>query len=83
LGKAELTRNMEVDYDSVGDVLYISFGKPQEADDSDITDEGVIIRLKEGKIVGLTILNASKRMPKITRKAKAQTKASERKGISD
>jgi len=74
---------MEVDYDSVGDVLYISFGKPQEADDSDITDEGVIIRLKEGKIVGLTILNASKRMPQITRKAKAQTKASERKGISD
>jgi uncharacterized protein YuzE len=44
-------------------VLYISFGKPQEADDSDITEEGVIICLKEGRIVGLTILNASKRMP--------------------
>ena len=61
--KAELLRNIEVDYDPKGDVLYISFGKPQEADDSDITEEGVIIRLKEGKIVGLTILNASKRMP--------------------
>jgi uncharacterized protein YuzE len=83
LEKAELMRNIEVDYDSVGDVLYISFGKPQEADDSDITDEGVIIRLKEGKIVGLTILNASKRMPEITRKAKAQNKGSERRGISD
>jgi len=43
-------------------VLYISFGKPREADDSEITEEGVIIRLKEGKIVGPTILNASKRM---------------------
>lgn len=62
--KAELIRNVEVNYDPEGDVLYISFGKPQEADDSDITEEGVIIRLKEGKIVGLTILNASKRMPK-------------------
>jgi len=61
--KTEIIRNIEVDYDHEGDVLYISFGKPQEADDSDITEEGVIIRLKEGKIVGLTILNASKRMP--------------------
>ena len=61
--KAELLRNIEVDYDPKGDVLYISFGKPQQADDSDITEEGVIIRLKEGRIVGLTILNASKRMP--------------------
>jgi len=61
--KAELIRNIEVDYDPKGYVLYISFGKPQEADDSDITEEGVVIRLKEGKIVGLTILNASKRMP--------------------
>jgi len=64
MAKAELIRNIEVDYDAKGDVLYISFGKPQEADDSDVTEEGVIIRLKEGKIVGLTILNASKRMPK-------------------
>jgi len=61
--KAELIRNIAFDYDPEGDVLYISFGKPQEADDSDVTEEGVIIRLKEGKIVGLTILNASKRMP--------------------
>jgi uncharacterized protein YuzE len=63
LAKTELTRNIEVDYDPKGDVLYINFGKPQEADDTDITEEGVIIRLKQGKIIGLTILNASKRMP--------------------
>jgi uncharacterized protein YuzE len=63
LEKAELIRDIKVDYDPKGDVLYISFGEPQEADDSDITEEGVIIRLKEGKIIGLTILNASKRMP--------------------
>jgi len=61
--KAELARNVVVDHDPKGDALYISFGKPQEVDDSNVTEEGGIIRLREGKIVGLTILNASKRMP--------------------
>lgn len=69
--KAELIRNIGVDYDSEGDVLYISFGKPQEADDSDVTEEGVIVRLREGRIVGLTILNASKRV-QVTGKIKAK-----------
>ena len=53
-------------------MLYISFGKPQEADDSDVTEEGVIVRLREGRIVGLTILNASKRVPQVTSKVKAE-----------
>jgi uncharacterized protein YuzE len=38
---------VNLNYDSEGDVLYINFGVPQAADDSDITDEGVIVRLKE------------------------------------
>ena len=41
-------------------VLYINFDQPQASDDSDLTDEGVIIRLRDNKIVGLTILNAAK-----------------------
>ncbi|PIU54911.1 MAG: hypothetical protein COS88_06135 [Chloroflexi bacterium CG07_land_8_20_14_0_80_51_10] len=49
-------------YDPEGDVLYINFGQPHPADDSDITDEGVIVRLCEGKIVGLSILNAMERL---------------------
>ena len=53
---------VKMNYDPEGDVLYISFGKPEPADDSDITDEGVVVRLKEGKIVGLTILNAGKKL---------------------
>ncbi|MDI6905791.1 MAG: DUF2283 domain-containing protein [Candidatus Bathyarchaeia archaeon] len=61
--ETKVIRKITTDYDAEGDVFYISFGEPQEADDSDITEEGVIIRLKEGKIIGLTILNASKRMP--------------------
>ena len=55
-------KKVKMNYDEEGDVLYINFGKPQKADDSDITDEGVIVRLRNGKIVGLSILNAKKRL---------------------
>ena len=51
-----------MDYDEEGDVLYISFGEPEPADDADVTDQGIIIRLREGKIVGLSILNARSRV---------------------
>ncbi|MEK7765344.1 MAG: DUF2283 domain-containing protein [bacterium] len=57
---ATLIEQTHLTYDQAGDVLYISFGDPQPADDSDVTDEGVVVRLREGRIVGLTILNATK-----------------------
>jgi uncharacterized protein YuzE len=60
--EAEVIQKTILDYDSEADVLYISFGIPQPADDSDITDEGVIVRLREGRIIGLTIPNAKKRL---------------------
>jgi uncharacterized protein YuzE len=53
---------VKFNYDSEGDVLYISFGEPKEADDSDITEEGIIVRLRQDKIVGLTILNAQEKL---------------------
>lgn len=62
MAEIPLVKKSKLSYDEKGDVLYINFGEPQPADDSDITDEGVIIRLREGKIVGLTILNATKRV---------------------
>jgi len=48
-------------YDKEADVLYINFKKPSHADDSTLTDDDVIIRYEKGNIVGITILNASKR----------------------
>lgn len=48
-------------YDKEADVLYINFKKPSNADDSELTDEDVIIRYEKGEVVGITILNASKR----------------------
>lgn len=47
------------DYDRGADVLYISFEKPEQATDSILRDD-VLIRKRNGKIIGLTILNASK-----------------------
>lgn len=48
-------------YDKEADVLYINFKKPSHADDSRLTDDDIIIRYEKGEIVGITILNASKR----------------------
>ncbi len=62
MAEVSLVEQARLSYDQEGDVLYISFGEPAPADDSDITEEGVIVRLREGRIVGLTILNAAKRV---------------------
>ena len=59
---ALIEKKTQLNYDSQNDVLYINFGNPQPADDSDITDEGIIVRLRDGRIVGLTILNAAKNL---------------------
>jgi uncharacterized protein YuzE len=54
------TSGFLVDYDREADVLYISFGKSQKADDAYQGDDGIIRRKRKDKIVGLTILNASR-----------------------
>jgi uncharacterized protein YuzE len=50
-----------VEYDQKHDVLYISFRRPARAAKEEILEEGVIVRKVCGEVVGLTILNASKR----------------------
>jgi len=55
---------MEVDYDEEGDVLYISFSPGTPADDSELTDNDIIIRYKNKKIIGLTVLHVSERRKK-------------------
>lgn len=49
------------DYDKEADVLYINFKESNYADDSEITDDDIIIRYEKGNIIGFTITNASKR----------------------
>jgi uncharacterized protein YuzE len=48
-------------YDEEADVLYFNFKKPSHADDSELTDDDMIVRYEDGDVVGITVLNASKR----------------------
>ena len=50
-----------VDYDQEADVLYINFKKPAHAEDSELTDNDVIVRYESGQVVGMIFLHASKR----------------------
>ncbi len=47
-------RELDISYDGEADVLYISFGKPQPADDSEEVND-VIYRFRENELVGITI----------------------------
>ena len=49
-----------VDYDQEADVLYLNFGRPQKADDARQDENGIIRRVKGKKLIGLTILDASR-----------------------
>ncbi len=52
---------MWTSYDREADVLYISFKKPSHADDSKFLDNDVVVRYEEGEVVGITVMNASRR----------------------
>ena len=49
-------------YDSDADVLYLHFKKPNHADDSEMTEDEIIVRYENKEIIGMTILNASQRI---------------------
>ena len=51
--------SMWIDFDQEADVLYISFEKPQDADDSIMQDDGRIFNYRGDHLVGITVLNAS------------------------
>ena len=53
---------LDIDYDNKSDVLYISVGKPREADDSIEPQEGVVIRTRKGELVGITIVGLRERL---------------------
>ena len=48
-------------YDADTDTLYVNFKKPSRADDSELTDDDVILRYEGDELVGITILHASPR----------------------
>ncbi len=51
-----------VDYDREADVLYISLRRPQKATDTQVLEKrGILLRYKGKELVGVTVLDASKR----------------------
>jgi uncharacterized protein YuzE len=50
-----------LDYDAEADALYVNFQKPQRATESELLDNGVIVRYRGEKLVGMVIFDASKR----------------------
>ena len=54
-------KNIWSNYDEEADTLYMHFKKPNHADHSEMTEDEIIIRYENKEIIGLTILNASKR----------------------
>jgi uncharacterized protein YuzE len=52
---------MSCDYDAEADVLYISFERPQDATDSEMLEDGILLRYRGKKLVGMTVLEASRR----------------------
>jgi len=51
-----------VDYDQEADVLYMSFERPQKATETELTDEGLLLRYRHKQLVGVTVLAASTRV---------------------
>ena len=55
-------KNVWTNYDYEADILYLQFKKPNHADNSEMTDDDIIVRYEKNEIIGLSILNASKRI---------------------
>jgi uncharacterized protein YuzE len=70
--------NMEVTYDSESDVLYVSFGPPHEADDSELLPNGVVVRYKNGEPIGFTIPGAKGKRTGLSGREKTTPKSRSR-----
>ena len=55
------SKQMWIDYDEEADVLYINFKRPQKATDSEMQDNGILLRYRKDELVGITVLDASQR----------------------
>lgn len=54
-------KHLWFDFDYEADVLYVSLERPQMATDADIIEDGVFLRLRDEKVVGMTMTNVSKK----------------------
>jgi uncharacterized protein YuzE len=60
--------NIWVDYDREADVLYVSFSRPPHETDSELTDGDILLSYSGDRLVGVTVLHASTRIPSLAAK---------------
>ena len=49
-------------YDPEVDVLYLNLKRGGRTDDSDVSDDDIIIHYEKGEVIGLTVLYAQERL---------------------
>ena len=54
-------RHMWLDYDEEADVVYLHFEETPDSTHSEVKDDGIILDYRGSRLVGLTILEASRR----------------------
>jgi uncharacterized protein YuzE len=58
-------KNIWFEYDSRNDILYINFGYDvEEADEEILLENDIVVRLKGGSIIGMTVFDFSKKIGK-------------------
>ncbi|WFO75430.1 DUF2283 domain-containing protein [Desulfurococcaceae archaeon MEX13E-LK6-19] len=51
-----------IEYDKQNDILYINFGYDiEDADEEFLSGEDIIVRIKDGRVVSITIMNFSEK----------------------
>jgi len=51
------------EYDQQNDILYINFGlNVEDADESFLTEDNIVVRIKNNMVVGLTVFDFMKRI---------------------
>jgi len=51
------------EYDKQNDILYINFGLDvEDADEEFLTEDNIVVRIKGGRVVSLTVFEFSKRV---------------------
>lgn len=61
-------RQMWLDYDEDADVLYVHFEEKPRSTHSELREDGVILDYRGSRLVGITVLEASRRASEIEAK---------------
>jgi len=54
-------KDMHVRYDEQADTMYVNFGAPIPADDSELAANDILYRYREGEIIGITVTHFTER----------------------